>query len=524
MNSPLVYLGTTSIKNGFLQFIKKPAKLIYAIIFIALFGFILFTADKGVNDQTVFRSVKELNAIVFGLFTLIFILMSYNGFKQGGTFFSMSDVNLLFTSTLKSSTILNYGLIKQIKVALLTGIFLIFQYAWLHDLYNINIGDILIICLFYGLTVYFGNLSALLIYSKTSSKSSLKTIAKIIYFGLIGIFLLSLLIFVLKQNTPPLVSLVEFVNSFGRYFPISGWISQIVIDIMSQKTEFLLFFLLTIAYFIFSITIFRRGDTDYYEDVLETTEASSNAISSQREGKIQETTKKNIKVGKIGIGKGDGPSVFYYKHLIENRRISALGLDIMNIVLIFSSIIFTFFMRKTEGMILGAFFFTCYMEAFAVSRGRLNKELSKPFIYLAPWPSFKKLIYCLKESFQVYFKVTLFITIATYILLKLDSLVSGVVFFLGIYSFIFLLIGVNLIMGRLFGTSSKTSWILFYILATLVFCIPGVGLSVLFVLKSWLIVDENITIILMCAIGNFITSVITFYLNRGVLEKAEYNN
>jgi len=524
MNRPLLYLSITSIKNGFLQFIKKPAKLIYAIIFIALFGLILFSADKGVNDQTIFRSVKELNAIVFALFTLIFILMSYNGFKQGGTFFSMSDVNLLFTSSLKSSTILNYGLIKQIRIALLTGIFLIFQYAWLHDLYNINIADIFIICLFYGLTVYFGNLSALLIYSKTSSNQNLKSKVKVVYFSLIGIFLISLLTFVIKQNNQPLFSLVEFVNSFGKYFPISGWISQIVIDIMQKESEFLLFIVLTVAYFLFAIIIFKRGDTNYYEDVLETTEASSNAISSQREGKIQETTKKNIKVGKIGIGKGEGPSVFYYKHLIENRRISAVGLDIMNIFLIAASLIFTFFMRKNEGMIIGSFFFTCYMEAFAVSRGRLNKELSKPFIYLAPWPSFKKLIFCLKESFQVYFKITLFITIITVWLLQLNSMVTAVAFFLGIYSFIFLLIGVNLIMGRIFGTASKTSWLLFYILATLILCIPGAGLSVLFILKNWLIVDENTTIMIMCALGNFITSAITFYFNRGVLEKAEYNN
>ena len=70
----------------------------------------------------------------------------------------------------------------------------------------------------------------------------------------------------------------------------------------------------------------------YYEDVMQTTEAAYTSVTAAKEGRVQEAAPKNIKKGKMGIGKGFGANTFYYKHLIENRRGKILLLPTLTIV------------------------------------------------------------------------------------------------------------------------------------------------------------------------------------------------
>ena len=50
--------------------------------------------------------------------------------------------------------ILIYGLVRQMGVTLLTGCFLVFQYGWLHTLYGISLGDLLLVLLCYACLLY----------------------------------------------------------------------------------------------------------------------------------------------------------------------------------------------------------------------------------------------------------------------------------------------------------------------------------------------------------------------------------
>ena len=99
---------------------------------------------------------------------------------------------------------------------------------------------------------------------------------------------------------------------------------------------------------IVAILISRTGDS-YYEDVLQSTERTFKAVTASKSGQISEATPENIKLGKLGIGKGFGSSTLYYKHRLEDRRARVLIFDTLTLVFMGVSIIFAFFMRN-EGI------------------------------------------------------------------------------------------------------------------------------------------------------------------------------
>ena len=160
----LVYLFLVRLKNQIKELFKSPAKVILLIFIIATFVALIFSGNSVGAYGENFRDIKEMYAIIFALYNFIFFTVSYGGLSKGGTLFSMADVNFLFTSPIKSVVILFYGLIQQIGTSLLLGIFILYQYGWLHGLYGIEPGFLVIILLGYAITLFCAQFTAMFIY------------------------------------------------------------------------------------------------------------------------------------------------------------------------------------------------------------------------------------------------------------------------------------------------------------------------------------------------------------------------
>ena len=161
----LRYLFFTTLKNSIVQLVKNPGKLIAAILFILLFVFVIFSGNLGSEAGQEFRNPQELFAIVFALYLIFFVLGAYKGLTSGASFYSMADVNLLFSAPISSNKILFYGLIRQMGLSLLVGVFILFQYSWLHITYHVSIGGLLAIFLGYCVVLCCSQLTAMAIYS-----------------------------------------------------------------------------------------------------------------------------------------------------------------------------------------------------------------------------------------------------------------------------------------------------------------------------------------------------------------------
>ena len=72
--------------------------------------------------------------------------------------------------------------------SLLLGLFLLFQYGWLHSLYGIGVGMLLFIVALYGVSVFLAQVVAMAAYSQTSSSPRRRALAKGLIYGVLGAF------------------------------------------------------------------------------------------------------------------------------------------------------------------------------------------------------------------------------------------------------------------------------------------------------------------------------------------------
>lgn len=529
MKSPLVYLTVTKLKNQLIGVVKSPAKLIYAVFLIAIFALSAFSGNSMEVEEL--RDPHELTAIMTIFYTFMFLMVFSNGSASNTPMFTLSDVTLLFPAPLSSNKILSYGLARQLGLSLLLGFFILFQYSWMNGLYGVSYGGLALIIIGYALSLFFAQLAAMAVYTRTSGKENA---SKGIRYCLIGVVVLYVAwaAFTCREELmglanggsfePLLASGSRFFSTLpGILFPVSGWSAGLVSGIAAGNwLNVGLFALLLLALFGVLLGLILTCKNNYYEDVLQTAETAQSAITAQKEGQLNEVVPKNVRVGKTGLGKGWGASAIYYKHRVENRRSGVFIFS--NMSLLFCAIIlaFSFFMRE-EGVV-AVFAFATYMQLFSVALGRFNRELIKPYIYLIPEPPLKKLLYAIKESLLTDALEAALLFVLVGLIMKATPL--EIVFcILARISFALLFTAGNVLVERVFGmVSSKTLIFLFYFLALLLMTVPGIVLAV--VISIVLPAYEVAAALAGMTAVNVVIAVLVLWLCRNLLQYAELNN
>ena len=510
----LIYLSAKKLKNGILDFLKKPARLIVTVLFIALMVFSAVTST-GSSAHHYTRDINELYAIIFGLYTLIFVLISKNGFYNGASMFTMQDVNLIFTSPLNQNTVLSYGLIQQLGRSLMLGFFILFQSGTVCATYGVGYEALIYILVGYGLTVFLSQMLAMVIYSYTSSDEKKHKTIKGVYYTVIACFAAYAVYLCLSNGGINLSNLVSVTQHPATlFFPVSGMTSLLVHGAISADTRKIV---CGIAYCIVFWVLYRLAvrfiNSDYYEDVLQSTESSFSAIAARKEGKAAETAPKNIKTGKTGINKSTGAAVIYEKHKIENRRSKKLILSMTSLITVIFSII-TCFVFSDEP--IGVFGINIYIMTMSVATGRWAKELSYPYIFLIPESSFKKLLYTLKSDMPTIIAESILCLAPMYFICYL-SVADTLGMILARISFGVLIIGANLFVQKLFGFSDRKKLIvIIYFLFVVIFSLPGIFTAV--ALEMVMPFYLGLAFTAMSAV-NIITALILIFFSRRLLEE-----
>lgn len=516
----ITYLLAKKMKNIIKEFFKNPAKLIYAVVMIALIVLVGFAGDKSVDENTVYRNPSELTAGITALYIVIFSFISYNGFKNGATMFKMPDVNLIFTSPIHPRKVLFYGLFQQLGTSLLLGLFIFYQYGWLHSVYGVSFTQLVFVLLGYSLSVFCAQLTAMVIYSFTSYDDRKKRIAAALFFGIIIAYTIGLVMYLLKDIDNVLPNLITAGNSiFIRLMPVGGWIGGIVNGILANDLSTILIgTVITVVYISAMTILLSYAKQDYYEDVLKTSEDQQTFASARKEGRTVEAVGK-VKVGKTGLSKGEGASTFYYKHKLEERRARRFILEPISIVFLIISIVFAVFMRNFG--IVSIFAYTTYMQMISVKMGRFSKELAKPYIYLVPESSFKKILYSIAQAFAGFLAEAVIMYIALAFILKLTPY-DFVILVIVRLSFSYMYTAANILIQRVFGTlSSRTLIYMFYILAVLVMSAPGIGAAILVSTSGLFLLSQYLLPFLVMTLCNIPITLLVIYLCRNVLKYAE---
>lgn len=517
--SSLVYLLLRKLKNRLREIIRRPSELITLIVFLGLIAVTFVSGNRsGIPAGT--RNVEEFYAIVLALYAFEFVMIVKNGFLNGASMFSMADVNILFTSPKKPQTLLTFGLFSQLGRSLMLGVFILYQYSWVHDTYGVSFAVLLAVLVGYAATAFLSQMLAMLIYSLTSSDDKKCRAAKVVFYGVVLAFFAALGIMSYTGGKEQLLSaVVQNANSvFMRFFPVAGFVEYGVVSAVTADYRGLL---ISLCCFVLCVAIFyllvSRLKSDYYEDVLKATEVSFSAITARKEGKASETAPRNVKTGKTGFSKGEGSSAIAEKHKIENRRARVFVLDMMSLVFAVITLGFAFIVKDATY----AFVMNIYFSVFTVGSGRWAKELLLPYVYLIPEPPFKKLLNMLKEQLPSSIAEAVVTFLPLYFILK-TPLFTVFGFIIAKISFNVLFVGVNLVLQRFFGNGGNKALLIFlYFLLALAFSVPGiavgVGLGMIFP------IFEGIIFFAM-AVVNVIIGAIIIFCSRNILTTSEYNN
>lgn len=520
--SSLVFLLVKSAKNSFFELLRKPAKLIMWIVFLAMIvGLIvlsLFTTREGDS----FQDIIWLKGILFLLILLFVGIAVQKGLSNGDAIFDMNDVNLLFVSPVNPRLILMYGIVKMAKTSFLAGFFILFQSNSLKLGFGVGFDAVLIVLLGFMLANSLLQVISLLIYTLTNSRPRRKMAVKIIA---VAIFLplIAKLGIQLAGAGNPMTALENTMRSpVFSWTPVAGWTSEGVVALIAgDLAKGLLFLGITVLTGALLILYIALSNPDYYEDVLVATETTFEKKRSLSEGQInpEAASTKKIKVARTGIS-GLGSNTIFYKHLRESFRANRFGLwGLPSVITIVSVAILSSFLPSDAGGLLIILQILMWMQIFMIGTGRGLKELYTHYIYLIPESSFRKIIW---SNLEIAFKVL----VESVVLFSVSGLIMGetivlILLTIAVYTlFSFLLLGINYLSMRWTGADiSAGMMIMLYMFAVMIIMAPGLAAAI--ALGTTI---EGIGVLIgmgVLAGWELLAGLLCFALSRGILHNSD---
>ena len=397
----LSYLMITRFKNRILSLKKKPALL---VLYLIIFAFIVFSVvvvlvlNKDMKQMN-FADERILLLILAGLGLFYLWMFTSTGLSTGSSLFTMPDVGLLFVAPISSKKILLYGLISTLGKSLLASIFIFYQIGNLKTNFGYGMKEIVALFLIFAFMVLFCQLLSIGIYIFSNGKPERKRLVWTLLYSLFGILIIGALSIQRQEQTGLLQAFLGLMdqNWFG-YVPITGWVVMFFQGVVHNSIPMILIPL--ILFFVFGamiLSLLTMGTADYYEDVLVSTETTFNTLNAAKEGRsIPKANGKKIKIkdNEQGINHGVGANTFLYKHILEMRRKSRIiFIDSYTIFLMLGAGVAGYYFNRFEAPSAAAYGIlgtAVYMQFIFSMMGKLKAELTKPYIYLIPEKSFKK--------------------------------------------------------------------------------------------------------------------------------------
>ena len=396
----IFYLCRKQFKNRLISLKNNPGMLVlYTVLAVLFIGMIAVSVSPMMEHSEI--SAEDGAKYFSGVCTAIFMLFAYitlfSGLNSGNSFFTLSDVHLLFPSPIKPKTILLYGMAKQVGTSFLMCIFIAFQGANLRNL-GIDVSGMVLI--YFGLffTLLMSSLTTSVIYSYTNGSVVRKKITQVVLYASIFI----IMGFIAKEHSVAndiLNSALSTVNSsVFDFVPIYGWAKGLMSALyFGNYTTAIIWGAVIIVYSIVMYILIARSNGEFYEDAISGAQRKAELKAIQRANGSNMgglSLKKKFKIKAQGISSGRGTGTIFFKQILEQRRKGIAFVDattlIMGIVVVGVSLA-TKSLNNNTVSLLFSFGIAGYMALFLNMSGPWVNEMKKPFIYLIPGSNFKKL-------------------------------------------------------------------------------------------------------------------------------------
>ncbi len=535
----ILYLIRKEIKNAVIDLLHHPARLILYLFLAAMLGLSLLNGtEREVREPGSYLDIGILHGVYFAILFLITVPSVLSGLKSGATFFRMSDVNFLFVSPISPKKILAYGLVKQMASSIFMMIFLMFYAGMAINLFGITVWQMVALVAGIALIVFTIQLITLLVYSYSSGRPERTGWIKTVLYAEIGMMVAFTLSNFWFHGANQQSLFAALASPYLEFAPVVGWIKGMVFAIMNGDTvRAAVFAALNAAVVAGSVLLFAKSNSDYYEDVLQTTESTFELKQAVKDGKTAGVRGMNTQPRRVtdtGIWHGWGASVFFFKHIREMKRKNRIPfLRGTSIVLLAINVILAFVLRAISGgarddampnglILVIALSMSSYIQFFFNAAGDWTLELMKPYIYLVPEKPFAKLFWASLTTLLTPVVDGVIIFTVLGVILRANP-VTALVCMLLYASMGFIYTAGNVLSQRIFGQLVNKGLLMFaYMLMLIVLLLPGAGIS----LALYLLV-ENIPLTLLglpVFISNVLVSIGIFAACRNMLSSAEMNS
>ena len=539
----LGFLVRKQIKNFFRDLVHHPGRLTAYILMAALLVMTIFAGVEGSAEKgNHFSDIRILHGIFLAWLLFLGIVTLLASLKSGTTMFKMSDVNFLFVSPIDPKTIMTYGLAKQTAMSLYGFIFMLFYSGMLMQNFHVNVGGVVGLIVYSVALLLVIQLISLILYNYSNGDAARKNRVRAFIYAYLGLMLITALYVFRKNGGGVEAGLAALSSPYIEYFPIIGWTKGAAFGLLTgNMTAMVIYTALLAASFVGLLVLFRKSDTDYYEDVLQTTETQFQMRQSMKDRRNTTTmmrADKKIRVGKTGLGGGWGANTFFYKHLCETRRRNRFAfLSTSSIITLAANLIVVAVIasiRSSEGKaaiqpdnaLMTAFWLDIYLLFLMNAMGDWARELQKPYIYLVPADPFKKLLWASMTSVlkpvvdgAIFFFITAAVVHA--------SPFSALAAFLTYSSFGLLFLAGNILSQRTMGSmSNRGLMMLLFMLVLFLLMGPGIAGSIILGVKAQ--GAFGAAYYLICSLPmvgwNILVSLVIIYLCRNLLSNLEVSN
>lgn len=399
--SALTFLVTKQCRNTLREKIRHPQFWIGVLIVLAYFALYIYqeishTGTSGVLSDPI-PKFKGGATIVFLITAFVGLSI---GLNRGSSFFKASDINYLFVSPLSPQKILLYGLLKKCLSGILATLILLMQLTNLRFYFGLGIRELLLVMAAWFLLSLSLSVVSLSVYSVTSISGVTRRISQAALYLASGTIILGIVVALWKSGTPFSDTITFFNEKHLRYIPLGGWACGFLCEAMDGNTVpaliyagLLVFLPLLGLFFVF------RNRSGYYEDVLTSIgKGYGNALYHNSSDVIVKDQSKRRRSHLVGRRRGE--AVLFQRQMTEQKRSLTVLFDKGTLGMVALAVVLGSFLQSLDRKGMYPFIMEilsvailCYAMIFTIPMGKFVDELNKPFIYLMPGSSVRKLYY-----------------------------------------------------------------------------------------------------------------------------------
>lgn len=539
MKAILYMLGKT-VKNGITDILHHPIQLIvYLFIILTTVSGVVRSLTSNIGAEETYFDFRILQGAYLLILYFVSVPIMLKGTNASTTFFKMSDVANIFTAPISEKRILVYGVGRQMITILMLLVCFVSYGAMAVRFFSLTVLDAVFLMLGVGVMLFEVQMITILIFCLCNGKPArIRLMKYAIYFIIIIPIAIALLQLFTKGFTYE--NFLEAISlPYLNYIPIVGWTSGLFMGIIiGNAIQMLVYGGLLILFMVFTIAVFMLSKADYYEDVLQKTESVYEFRNAIKTGKVSDKNmmndKKQVRIGRMGIKRGTGATTFLFKQYREMSRRSRIPFLNVNTAVLTAFVVIVGFALKafesseiTASMILTIVsILSCYIQFFFTVSDDWIKELQKPYIFMVPANSVKKLVMACATS-----------VIKPLIDGVIAFMIGGILFranFLDVLACItiyfscgLLYTSLNVLVQRFMGkVGNRGVLMVVYMLLMFVALIPGIVVSAIMFLTSSAQISYNMLLASrLCfpaAVCNFVVSFLIFLISKRTLDNMEY--